>query len=145
MAEARGDAWLNPEHVEMPKGLPTPQLWRMLVAPVQPARRSRGGIELPDIAMDNIEHLTYIGKVMNCGPVVGKKPEWARWPRWASLPIVGAFAKPRYEYNIKPGDWVVFGRYAGMRIEYQGVKLVLLDDDAVLAKCDGPDGFRIYV
>lgn len=119
--------WLNAEDFTIPEGVPVPQLWRMLVAPVQPRKQSAGGIIIPDQAQDAEEVLAYIGKVVSKGPMVGMKPEW-----------------PSGMYDINVGDWVVFGRYAGQRFEYKGLKLLLLDDDAVMAKCSGPDGFRIY-
>jgi co-chaperonin GroES (HSP10) len=121
-------AFLNDEDVTIPEGIPSPQLWRMLVAPIKPRRESKGGIVLPDEALDAEATLTYIGKVVKCGPLVGKKPEW-----------------PEGGYDIKPGDWVVFGRHAGQRFEFKGVKLLLIDDDAIMAKADSPEGFRIYV
>lgn len=122
------DPRLNDEDFTIPEGIPQPQLWRMLVAPVQPKKKSAGGIIIVDETQDAEEALAFIGKVVAVGPLVGKKPEW-----------------PEGGYDIMVGDWVVFGRYAGQRFEYRGVKLLLLDDDNVMAKCDGPEGFRIYL
>lgn len=122
------DYWLNPEEIKIPEDLPQPQLWRMLIAPVQPRRKSAGGIIVPEQARDSEEHLAYIGKVVAVGPMVGRKPEW-----------------PEGMYDIKVGDWVVFGRYAGQRFQFKDLRLLLLDDDAVMAKCSGPEGFRIYI
>lgn len=124
--ESRSEEWLNPEDIEIPAGMPQPQLWRMLIAPVQPKAESKGGIVLPDQVLDNTEMLTYFGKVMAMGSMAGKKADWQG-------------------YDIKVGDWVVFGRYAGQRFEYQGVKLILINDDEVLAKAEGPKGFRVYL
>lgn len=120
--------FLNAEDFKIPKGMPQPALWRILVAPVRPKSVSVGGIALPDEAMDNQEHLTNLGKVMAVGAMAGKKENW----------VPGA-------WNIKVGDWVVIGQYCGQRFEYQGVKLILLNDDEVLAKAKGPEGFRIYI
>ena len=39
----------------------------------------------------------------------------------------------------KVGDWVVFGRYAGARISVQKVKMVLLNDDEILATLENPE------
>lgn len=145
MAREDIGGWLNPEDLQIPAGMPQPQLWRMLVAPIQPRRQSKGGIHLPDAAVDNQEFLTNVGKVIACGAMVGRKPEWLRWPRWAGVPVLGWFARPQQLYEIKVGDWVVFGQYAGMRFEFKGVKAILLNDDEVLAKAEGPEGFRIYI
>jgi co-chaperonin GroES (HSP10) len=40
---------------------------------------------------------------------------------------------------------VVFGRYAGQKFEFKGVKLLLIDDDAIMARAESPDGFRVYI
>jgi chaperonin GroES len=125
---AEVEAFVNEEDVKIPEGIPEPQLWRMLVAPVRPRRESKGGIILAEETVDAQDILTYLGKVVKCGPLVGKKPEW-----------------PAGSYDIKPGDWVVFGRYAGQKFEFKGVKLLLIDDDAIMAKADGPDGFKVYI
>jgi len=138
-ARNEGDLWINPEDINIPPGIPQPVLWRMLVAPIQPARMSRGGIALPDAAMDDTEHLTYLGKVLAQGPQVGMKPEWLIPD--PDAPIAGMV---KSTYDIKVGDIVIFGRYAGMRLEYRGIKLVLLDDDAVMAKAESMEGFRIF-
>lgn len=121
--------FLNAEDVQVPKGCPKAALWRVLVAPVRPMSKSRGGIELPTIVGENAEHFTYIGKIVSIGPMAGIKDGW-----------------PAGAWPYKVGDWVLFGRYAGQRFEYQGVKLLILDDDNILAEAvSGPDGFRIYL
>ncbi len=38
----------------------------------------------------------------------------------------------------KVGDWVVFARYAGSRIEIEGGEVRLLNDDEVLATVQDP-------
>lgn len=126
--KAETEAFVNNEDVQIPDGAPSPQLWRLLVAPVRPRRETKGGIILADETLDAQDILTYIGRVVALGPLVGKKPEW-----------------PEGSYDIKVGDWVVFGRHGGQRFEFKGVKLLLIDDDAIMAKAAGPDGFRTYV
>jgi co-chaperonin GroES (HSP10) len=39
----------------------------------------------------------------------------------------------------KKGDWVVFARYAGSRIQIDGGEVRLLNDDEVLATIDNPE------
>lgn len=125
---AQSKEFLNAEDVNIPEGMPQPMLWRILVAPVRPKRMSRGGIELVPESVDNQEHLTNVCKVMAMGAMAGKKDTW-----------------PEGAWDIKVGDWVVIGQYAGQRFEFQGVKLILLNDDEVLAKAESPEGFRIYI
>ena len=39
---------------------------------------------------------------------------------------------------VQGGDWVVFARYAGSRIEIEGGEVRLLNDDEVLATVQDP-------
>lgn len=119
--------FLNAEDVKIPKGMPKPCLWRVIVIPVRPRSKSRGGIELVDVTQDNQEHVTNLGKIVAIGPMAGKKEGWTKeaWP-------------------YKVGDWVQYGTYAGQRFEYQGVKAIIMNDDELLTQCEGPEGFRIY-
>lgn len=123
--------WLNPEEVEIPPDLPQPLLWRVLVLPVQPQKVSRGGIVLPYQAQDAQAHLQVIGRVAAMGPLAGKSDKY------------------RFEgslhYGVGVGDWVMFPRYAGQRVEFKGLRLVSLNDDELLAKIAGPEGFRIHI
>ena len=120
-------AWLNPEEVEIPDDLPQPLLWRLLVLPVQPKTVSRGGILLPPGAQDAEAHLQVIGKVAIMGPLVGKSDKFKGC------------------YDVKVGDWVLFPRYGGQRMEYKNLRLIMLNDDELLAKINSPQGFRIYI
>jgi co-chaperonin GroES (HSP10) len=133
-AAVEGD-WANDEEIELPKDLPQPTLWRVLVVPVQPRRMSRGGIALPSQASDAEGYLNYIGRIAALGPLAGKNEKFR----------VPGSALEQYAWDFQVGDWVVYGRYAGQRMEKQGVKLVLVNDDEILAKVQGPEGYRIYV
>jgi co-chaperonin GroES (HSP10) len=39
----------------------------------------------------------------------------------------------------KKGDWVIFARYAGSRIQIDGGEVRMLNDDEVLATIDNPE------
>ena len=104
---------------------------------------SKGGIALPDAAMDGEAHLNYIGRVVALGPLAGKSEKFQN-PYWDPLDDGEAIAR-RYLWDVKEGDWVVFSRYAGQRKEFNGVKLLTVNDDEILDVIDGPEGFRIYV
>lgn len=120
--------WMNPDDLVVPEDMPRPMLWRLLVAPIKPARKSKGGIVLPDESVDNVELLTNICKVLSMGPLCGRKPEW-----------------PEGVWDVKVGDLVVIAQYAGQRFEFKGVKAVLIDDDAIMAKAPTAEGFRVYL
>lgn len=124
------NAWENIEETVMPEGLPAPLLWRVLVMPVQPKQVSKGGIILAQESQKAEGHLQIVGKVVAMGPVAGKSEQF----KVDGIP----------QFDVKVGDWVIFGRYTGQRCEFKGVKLILMNDDQLIAKANGPDGFRIY-
>lgn len=115
-----------------------PLLWRVLVCPVQPRKLSKGGIALPDAVQDGEEHLNYIGRVVSLGPLAGKSAKFEN-PNYQQAPDTR-----QYLWDVKEGDCVVYGRYAGQRMEWKGVKLVEVNDDEILAVADSIESFRIY-
>ena len=133
--------WANDEEVKIPEGLPKPFMWRILVMPVQPKTTTRSGIVLALETQNNEGHLQFVGKVAAVGPLAFRS-----WKLCAGivdqlrvlcgLPIAGA---------PKVGDWVVHGRYTGQRCEFKGARLIMMNDDEVLAKCDNPANFKVYV
>lgn len=120
--------------------LPKPTLWRVLVLPKQPKKMSAGGIALPTMAVDAERHLNFIGQVLALGPLAGKSDKFLN-PDWQP----GHYDKPRWLWDVKVGDWVVYGRYAGMAKEFKGVKLLTVNDDEITEVISGPDGFRVYL
>jgi len=51
------------------------------------------------------------------------------------------YDKDRYPEGpwCKKGDWVVFARYAGSRIQIDGGEVRLLNDDEILATIENPE------
>ena len=134
------DTWVNIEDTDIPPDLPTPMLWRVLVMPVQPRKKTASGILLPFQIQDAESHLQYVVKVAALGPLAFRSFKLARgvvdWLRiLAGLPVADA---------PQVGDWVVVGRYAGQRAEFRGVKLTMLNDDEILCHAKGPEGFKVY-
>ena len=120
-----------------------PVLWRVLVCPVQPRKMSNGAhgvqIALVTNTQENEAHLNYIGRVVAMGPLAGKNerfqnPDWHAWTFW----------RRRYLYDVNVGDWILYGRYAGQRMERRGVKLLAVNDDEILDVIENPDDFRVY-
>lgn len=128
------DDWVNQDGHELPEGffedLPQPLYWRILVLPRSAQERSKGGIYLAASSQEAQEHLCYIGQVLAVGP--------------------GAFKEARLcGDKVEIGSWVVYGRYAGQRLEYKknglSVKLLIVNDDEVLARAPNPDVLRVHV
>jgi len=87
---------------------------RVLVLRVQEEERTSGGIIIPDTAKEKPQE----GKVVSVGP--GK---------------VGDDGK-RTTLEIKPGDRVLFGKYAGTEIKIDGVEHVFMREDDILGVLD---------
>lgn len=102
-----------------------PILWRLTVEPIEPVKQSEGGIELPPEVLDAIEKMAFVGKVLALGSLAYK-------------------AKPRegLDYQLEThapqvGDYVVYGRHSGQRVENRNGRLtVILNDTDVLAVLD---------
>lgn len=133
--------WANPEEMTIPDDLPDPYFWRVLVMPVQPKKQSKGGILLVESARDAEGHLQIVGKIASLGPLAFRSWKFARGVGDYIRILTGR----RVSWAPKVGDWVVYGRYTGQRMEFKRTRLVLMNDDEVLGRADDPGAFRIYV
>jgi co-chaperonin GroES (HSP10) len=133
--------WLNDEAAEIPRDLPQPALWRMLVMPVQPNRETKSGIVIPVAAQEAEEHLQVIGRVAALGPLAYKSEKFVSCPEDRALIADG---KP-VSWAPKVGDWIIYGRYTGQRLEYRDTRFILMNDDEILGQIASPDGFRVYL
>ena len=109
---------------EIPKEaaqLPQPTGWRILVLPFKINEKTKGGVIL---GQDTIERQQVASQ---CGNVLAMGSECYQ-------------DKKRYPNGpwCKVGDWVVFARYAGSRIEIEGGEVRLLNEDEVLATIQDP-------
>ena len=96
--------------------LPMPTGWRMLILPFRMKEKTDGGILLGNETIDRQQVASQCGNVIAMGDACYVDKE--RYPNgpWC-----------------KVGDWVVFARYAGSRIEIEGGEVRLLNDDEILA------------
>ena len=115
--------WANEADADIPSDPPRPMLWRLLVAPRRPVRRSAGGIVLPQMAVANQKYMEYAGQVVAMGELAFKSK---LFEDMADIP--------------KPGDWVVFGRHAGQQLLYRDFRFIVIDDKQVLAVIHDPAG-----
>ena len=101
--------------------LPQPTGWRMLVLPFKMKEKTKGGLVLAETTLERQQVASQVGLVLAMGDQCYKDKE--RYPDgpWC-----------------KVGDWVVFARYAGSRIEIEGGEVRLLNDDEVLATVQDP-------
>ena len=102
--------------------LPEPSGYRLLVLPFSPKEKTKGGILIAQESLDKLRIATNCGYVIKLGPLAyADKEKFATGP-WC-----------------KKGDWVIFARYAGSRIQIDGGEVRLLNDDEVLATIEKPE------
>jgi co-chaperonin GroES (HSP10) len=122
--------WSN-EDTDLPEGfwddLPKPTYWRVLVAPTRPKEVSKGGIVLALANQEAQDILNFIGKVVALGPMAGKHER------------LGGDGKAPGPDFPKVGDYVAFGRFAGAKILHRGVRILILNDDEILAVVPNPE------
>jgi len=102
--------------------LPVPTGYRILMLPFVPGKVTRGGIHLAKQTVDKERLATVVGYVVKLGPDAYKDDRKFPEGPWC-----------------QEGDWVIFGRYAGARIQIEGGDLRLLNDDEILAVIDNPE------
>jgi len=113
---------LNPENIKNQESqLPVPSGWRLLVLPFTPREKTKGGILIAQESLDKLRVATNCGYVLSMGPLAYQDKEKYPTGPWC-----------------KVGDWVVFARYAGSRIEIEGGEVRLLNEDEILATVQDP-------
>ena len=101
--------------------LPKPTGWRILVLPFRMKEKTDAGILIGTETIDRQQVASQCGNILAMGDACYKDEE-----RYPSGPW------------CKVGDWVVFARYAGSRIEIEGGEVRLLNDDEILATVQDP-------
>ena len=113
---------LNPENIKAQESqLPAPSGWRLLVLPFTPKEKTKGGVLIAQESLDRLRVGTNCAYVLSMGPLAYHDREKFPTGPWC-----------------KVGDWVVFARYAGSRIEIEGGEVRLLNEDEVLATVKDP-------
>ena len=108
--------------------LPVPSGWRLLVLPLTPKEKTKGGIIIAQESLDKARIATNCGYVVKMGPMAyGDKEKFPTGP-WC-----------------KQGDWVIFARYAGSRLPIEGGEVRLLNDDEVLGTIKDPESVLHYI
>jgi co-chaperonin GroES (HSP10) len=109
--------------------LPQPTGWRVLIAPFNPPKKSKGGILLNQKTLDEDAIQTNVGYVLRMGPLAYADKE--RYP-------TGPWCEEK--------QWVIFARYAGSRFRLNdekraafGSEVRILNDDEILGTIIDPD------
>ncbi len=93
----------------------------MLVLPFKMPEKTKGGLFLGQDTLERQQVGSTCGLVLAMGPHCYDKEKFPEGP-WC-----------------KKGDWVIFARYAGSRIQIDGGEVRLLNDDEVLATIENPE------
>jgi chaperonin GroES len=93
----------------------TPLHDRIVVRRVEEAETTRGGIIIPDTAKDKPQE----GEVISVGK--GKSNEEGK-------------VRP---LDVKPGDRILFGKYAGTEIKIDGEEFLIMREEEVLGILEG--------
>ena len=101
--------------------LPKPTGWRMIVLPFKMPEKSKGGLYFGQETLEKQQVASTCGLVLSLGPHCYDKEKFPEGP-WC-----------------KKGDWVIFARYAGSRIQIDGGEVRILNDDEVLASIENPE------
>ena len=109
--------------------LPQPTGWRVLIAPFNPPKKSKGGILLNQKTLEEDAIQTNVGYVLRMGPLAYAAKE--RYP-------TGPWCEEK--------QWVIFARYAGSRFRLNdekraafGSEVRILNDDEILGTILDPD------
>lgn len=109
-------------------------LWRILVDPIEIKTHTDGGFELPRQTIEAQEYLRYVGRVVDIGPLCFMKPDF--------VGPDGAYVRP-----CEVGDWIVYGRHAGLEIFVQDGenirRLRVINDDQVMTRVNDIDRVKI--
>ncbi len=102
--------------------LPQPTGWRILVLPFKMSEKTKGGVIMNESTLERQQVASQCGNVLAMGSECYRDKE--RYPTgpWCKI-----------------GDWVVFARYAGSRINIEGGEVRLLNEDEILATVKDPE------
>jgi len=114
----KSEIWATEDSIPTPTKVPQPVGYRILIRPRGAIEKTKGGIILTDRNREEQAYLNSVGQVIAMGPECysDRKKPWC-----------------------KINDWVIYGRYAGAKISVQKVKMVIINDDEILATLESSD------
>jgi co-chaperonin GroES (HSP10) len=102
--------------------VPTPVGWRIAILPYRGPEKTKGGIVLAEESVRRANLATTCGYVLKVGDLAYKDE--------------GKFPSGPW---CEEGDWIIFGRYAGLRINIDGGEIRILNDDEIVGRINDPE------
>jgi co-chaperonin GroES (HSP10) len=118
----QNDQWVSEEETSDPSPLPRIPGVGILVRPVPVRKRSAGGILIPDSFREDMTYLNTVGRVLALGELAFKDTEIYKNGPW-----------------VKPGDYIVYGKFAGQKLIWKGVRLLIMPAKAIELVVDKPE------
>lgn len=116
------DVWVTEDEVPDPSPLPRVPGVGLLVRPVPVRKTSAGGIIIPDTIRADRDYLNTVGRVLALGELAFMDEDIYRKGPW-----------------VKPGDYIVYAKFAGQKIWWKGVKLLLVKASSIELVVDKPE------
>ena len=117
----KNDMWITEDDAPDPSPLPTLPGFHVLVRPVTVKSVTKGGILLPDSTKEDMAYLTTVGQVVAVGNLAYHDMEKFQKGAWCEV-----------------DDYVCYGKHAGQKIKYKGIRYILLYDDQIIMKVESP-------
>ena len=118
----KNDLWITDvEETPDPSPLPNIPGFHVLVRPVSVKSVTKGGILLPDSTKDDMAYLTTVAQVLSMGDLAYMDKDKFPAGAWCNV-----------------GDYVCYGKHAGTKLFYKGVRLILLFDDHIMLRVEDP-------
>jgi co-chaperonin GroES (HSP10) len=102
--------------------IPRPTGWRIAILPYRGSEKTKGGIVLAEETQKKTQLATTCGYVLRVG----------------NLAYADQDKFPTGPWCVE-GDWIVFGRYAGSRIQIDGGEIRILNDDEIIGVINHPE------
>jgi len=99
------------------KTLPKPSGFRILLKPREVSNKTAGGIILTDDSKDAAKFSCVVSQVID----MGKDCYNDKDSKWCNI-----------------GDWVLTGKYVGLKVKHHGEEYSLINDDEVVAVIPDP-------
>ena len=117
----KNDLWITDDDKKDPIVLPELPGYHILIRPISIKSETKGGILLPDSTREDISYLTTVGRVLKLGNLAYQDQDKFPNGSWC-----------------QENDYICYGKHAGQKLFYKGIRLLLLFDDQVIMKVEDP-------